>query len=197
MLDTCEPCPSSERDQAMMACGSDALLHAINVSHDQEWPCGHARSYRTTQTVAGVHRCRECRRARWDHGFRVSLARIRMREAKREKDRTRYAEQRDAIRASIKARRLPLDIILGSVAESFDLTVRELLGKSRATDVVNARSVVAHILRDRGLSYDRIGKLLGDRDHSTIINALSKFDIYTRRDPRVSDAYLLNWDLAA
>ena len=38
-------------------------------------------------------------------------------------------------------------------------------------------------------SYPDIGRMLGDKDHSTVINAIEKFEHYFQRDRRVRQAY--------
>lgn len=86
--------------------------------------------------------------------------------------------------------RLPADMLIRRVAQAFNLTAADLVGKERRGDIVGARAVVARILRDRNISYPTIGRLMGGRDHSTIVNCIAKFSIYERRDPRVLQAYV-------
>lgn len=53
------------------------------------------------------------------------------------------------------------------VASLFVLSVDDLTGRSRRSDIVDARSVLTYVMRLRGFSQAEIGRLLG-RDHSTI-----------------------------
>ena len=50
-------------------------------------------------------------------------------------------------------------------------TAEIIYGRSRNAEIVFCRAVVAHYLRDKGLSLSRIGEYMG-RDHATIINLL-------------------------
>ena len=45
-------------------------------------------------------------------------------------------------------------------------------------------------MRDRGLSFPAIGRLVGGRDHSTLIHLSRMFVTYGARDERVADTYL-------
>lgn len=79
--------------------------------------------------------------------------------------------------------------IVGHVASAFGLDAEDITGKDRGAHLVDARSVVAKLLRERNHSYPQIGVVLGGRDHSTIINLIDKFDIYERRNPLVGMAF--------
>ena len=62
---------------------------------------------------------------------------------------------------------------LKEAAQDFDVTVAEIKGPWRATKVVEARRYVARELRSRGQTLEAIGKALGSRNHTTIINLLN------------------------
>lgn len=64
--------------------------------------------------------------------------------------------------------------ILAQVAADHGCTVPDLLGRDRSRHLVAARIDAAHRLRDLDLSTPEIGRLLGGRDHTTILNALSR-----------------------
>jgi len=81
--------------------------------------------------------------------------------------------------------------LLRDVARCFGLTVADLKGRGRDTMLVQARSVCARLLRDRGLSYPHVGRILGGRDHSTIIHALDQFGMYCNANAMVRDTYQL------
>lgn len=70
--------------------------------------------------------------------------------------------------------------LIRSVASDFGVTSNDICGRGRTTELVHARGVIAKILRMLGRSYPQIGKALGDRDHSTVINLISKFDTYLK-----------------
>lgn len=95
-----------------------------------------------------------------------------------------------------RPRRTPTELI-AAVAHEFGLTGYHLQGPGRSRHLVHPRSVVVRILRDRGMSNPQIGKWLGGRDHSTIINLSRNFDIYARMNPIVQRAYTRLCDTAA
>lgn len=66
---------------------------------------------------------------------------------------------------------------------------QQMIGGGRNGQFIAARSVVCKILRERGLSYPQIGRFLGKRDHSTVINAVAKFDYYCERYPGTQELY--------
>lgn len=85
--------------------------------------------------------------------------------------------------------------IIADVAEAFGITEAELLGKGRLPHMVNARSVVVRLLRDRKRQDGEhiypttvIGAFL-DRDHSTVCYALRHFDDRRRHHPLVGKVY--------
>ena len=60
--------------------------------------------------------------------------------------------------------------ILREVAKEFDVPVNDLRGKSRERHIVRPRQFAYLRLRDEtDLSYPTIGRVMGTRDHSTII----------------------------
>ena len=63
--------------------------------------------------------------------------------------------------------------IAGAVSQVFKITRLAIAGNSREHPVVRARFVSAHLMRDMrpDVTLDRIGALLGRRDHTTVINA--------------------------
>lgn len=85
-------------------------------------------------------------------------------------------------------RRTPNEVV-ASVAYEFDVTGMELKGAGRSRSLTHPRAVVVRILRERGMSFPQIGRWLGGRDHSTIINLHRNYDIYARMNPIVGRAY--------
>jgi hypothetical protein len=79
--------------------------------------------------------------------------------------------------------------IVAAVAMGFGLTYAETIGQARGTQHVCARAVAARILRERGNSFPQIGRYLGDRDHSTIINLLSKYEARIAKHPQMGVVY--------
>jgi len=69
------------------------------------------------------------------------------------------------------------DMILTAVAETYGLTVDDLVGPRRARPLVTARHVAMYLVRTlTDYSYPSIGKIFGGRDHSTCISAYEKIE---------------------
>ena len=71
--------------------------------------------------------------------------------------------------------------LLNIASQTSRLSVKTITGKSRYELHKNVRFAVAMIARDFGHSYSQIGRRLGGRDHTTIINAVKKAKIYYER----------------
>jgi len=67
--------------------------------------------------------------------------------------------------------------ILSVVAKYYKIKTSELTGKSRKKQVATARHIAAYLLRrELQLPLQRVGQILGGRDHTTIIHAEEKID---------------------
>lgn len=66
--------------------------------------------------------------------------------------------------------------VLEEAAAAFEVTVEELLGRSRGRQLVAARAAAAWVLNREGWSQPMIGRLLGGRDHTTIGNLLGRVE---------------------
>lgn len=77
--------------------------------------------------------------------------------------------------------------ILRVTAKLFECTVKDLRGGSRKSGLVRARGVFIWICRHRlKLSFKKIGSLLGNRDHTTIMNGLEKIGSLLDTDAAVA-----------
>lgn len=85
--------------------------------------------------------------------------------------------------------RIPADMMLKRVADEFGVTAAALKGRGRGRVLTTPRSVFIRLMRDRGLSFPVIGRLLGNRDHSTIHNCFSKYAEYASTDERMETVY--------
>ena len=64
---------------------------------------------------------------------------------------------------------------LKAVADFYDLSLADLIKRSRKKEVVKPRQVAMFLLREETkLSFPEIGQKLGGRDHSTVIHACEK-----------------------
>ena len=73
--------------------------------------------------------------------------------------------------------------IMEKVSERYDVTVAEMKSKSRHSRIVQPRFVAMYLSRSlTSLTTTDIGKEFGDRDHSTVVNAVNKIDEDMRSD---------------
>lgn len=65
--------------------------------------------------------------------------------------------------------------LISLVAKHYDFKNKDIVGKSRKAELVEARHVAIYLLRDElGLQLTKIGELMGGRDHTTIMHAEEK-----------------------
>ena len=65
--------------------------------------------------------------------------------------------------------------LISLVAKHFDFKNKDLLGQSRKAELVLARHIAIHLLRNElGLQLEKVGELMGGRDHTTIMHADEK-----------------------
>lgn len=84
--------------------------------------------------------------------------------------------------------------IVGAVSHAFGVSPADIVGKSRLRKHVVPRKVAVRLLRDRQiitgkLSLPDIGRIVGDRDHSTIKHSLDTFDTEMRDNPAAFAIY--------
>ena len=76
--------------------------------------------------------------------------------------------------------------ILKHVSEEMRVSVEDILGTKRQSDLVLARQMAMYICRSRlGLSYPELGKIFGGKDHSTVIHAIKKITTMLTTDSAI------------
>ena len=71
-----------------------------------------------------------------------------------------------------KTREITIELIQKTVAERYNTSVKDLIGKRRTQNIALPRQVAMHLARRlTTCSYPEIGSLFGGRDHSTVIHA--------------------------
>ena len=74
-------------------------------------------------------------------------------------------------------REITADLIISTVAEHFNLSVQDLKGSKRNSEIVQPRHMAMYLCRNMtNLSLHSIGDVLGKRDHSTIMHGIEKVD---------------------
>ena len=67
--------------------------------------------------------------------------------------------------------------IIGAVSAHFDISTDDLVGKRRDARTAASRQVAMYLLRNDGReTFPEIGRLLGGRDHSTILHGCGKIE---------------------
>ncbi len=85
-------------------------------------------------------------------------------------------------------RQVTPQIVLDATAEMFGFTVEDLTGKSRSRPLVTARQIAMYVLRQMtNFSYPAIGRQFGDRDHTTVMHAVTKITALMRERRPIYD----------
>lgn len=93
----------------------------------------------------------------------------------------------DIISANVP-RQITAKVVIEATADMFGLTVDELCGKSRSRPLVTARQVAMYVLREMtDFSYPAIGRAFGNRDHTTVMHAVSKITDLMRERRAIYD----------
>jgi chromosomal replication initiator protein len=73
--------------------------------------------------------------------------------------------------------------IIEAVAGFYDVSISDLKGPGRQKEVVKPRQLIMFLLREEAnLSYPKIGRELGNRDHTTVIHAVGKIGQQSESD---------------
>ena len=79
--------------------------------------------------------------------------------------------------------RITIPMLLRAASALSCLPVEEISGRSRVKHIVRVRWAVAINAQRMGYSYPHIGRVLGGRDHSTVIHACREGDYLMGRNP--------------
>jgi chromosomal replication initiator protein len=72
--------------------------------------------------------------------------------------------------------RITKDEILQIIAYECSISVQDIVSKTRKTEVVNGRFIFCGIMKEYfGYSLKKIGELVGNRDHTTIIHSIQEY----------------------
>lgn len=93
--------------------------------------------------------------------------------------------RRDWIDLTSKEALKPADstIVLRLVVDRFGISKRDIVSERRTAEVVRPRMIACWLMRNfTTMSLPTIGKKLGRRDHTTVLNAIRKIDALRERD---------------
>lgn len=82
------------------------------------------------------------------------------------------------------------DNLKSIIADFYNISVDDLIGKKRNSHFVTARHLTAYILKTKyKLTNNDIGKILGGKDHSTITTAIAKMEEEIKNNEELSLSY--------
>jgi len=77
--------------------------------------------------------------------------------------------------------------ILSLVAKHYNISQSDIMGQKRNKEIVLPRQVSIYLMRkELGISYPKIGKILGGRDHTTIIHGFEKMEKVIKEDDELA-----------
>lgn len=90
------------------------------------------------------------------------------------------------------SRNITANQVIKAVADFFEITLSDLINRSRKKGVVEPRQITAFLLRDiLSMSYPDIGDKLGKRDHTTAIYAYGKISQKIIKDQNLNRKIIL------
>lgn len=82
-----------------------------------------------------------------------------------------------------------VDVILGTVCDQFNITIKEIKGPSRKNRIVIPRMLTMHLLREKTLlTLAEVGEVF-NRHHTTAISAITASRNLLETDQDVNDQY--------
>jgi chromosomal replication initiator protein len=85
-----------------------------------------------------------------------------------------------------KRRSRSAEVVIDTVAAYFNLTAAQLCGKARDKELVHARHITMYLLRDEAhRPLTEVGRILGNRDHSTVVHGLNRIQQSFYSDPEL------------
>ncbi|MEK9155835.1 MAG: chromosomal replication initiator protein DnaA [Patescibacteria group bacterium] len=94
----------------------------------------------------------------------------------------------------IKERRQTItpDLIMREIHRHFKVPIDDILGKRRTKELVLPRQIAMFLLKSEGgLSFPDIGRIMGGKDHSTVIHGYRKIESELNKNDRVKDDILM------
>ncbi|MBO4755103.1 MAG: chromosomal replication initiator protein DnaA [Bacteroidales bacterium] len=90
----------------------------------------------------------------------------------------------------IESKVITCENIINLVIQSFNVDMKSLNSKSRKKEIVQARQAAMHLCHQfTTLSVVRIGEVIGNRDHATVLSAFKKVDDMLQTDPNFTVRY--------
>ncbi|OOS20905.1 chromosomal replication initiator protein DnaA [Moraxella pluranimalium] len=99
---------------------------------------------------------------------------------------------RDAIKDQVQARARAINAegIRDLVAEFYQISPKDMMGKKRARNIARPRQMAMALIRELTRdSFPEIGQVFGGRDHTTVMHACEKIEELKLTDPSVEKDY--------
>lgn len=91
---------------------------------------------------------------------------------------------------AMRVQAVNMDNIRKVVAEYYDISVKDLMGKKRTRSIARPRQIAMSLARElTGDSFPDIGQSFGGRDHSTVMHACDKVAELREQDPVLDKEY--------
>ena len=91
---------------------------------------------------------------------------------------------------NLKTRKSPEEAI-DVITKYYQIGKRQILGESRARPVARPRQMLMYILRTHlGIGLEEVGRLVGDRDHTTVMHAVEKITQLALSDVNIREDML-------
>jgi chromosomal replication initiator protein len=79
-------------------------------------------------------------------------------------------------------------VLLRATAAYFHISPDALIGKSRVRTITHARQIAMHLIRTHTpTSLEQIGRLIGRRDHTTVIHGVQRISALLSTDPSIAE----------
>jgi chromosomal replication initiator protein len=87
--------------------------------------------------------------------------------------------------------KLSAERIVSVVSDYYGLAPYQLTGKLRSAQIANARHVAMYVIRKQlDIPFDKVGEVLGGRDHSTVMSGISKVEKTLKEDRSLQKAII-------
>jgi len=96
-----------------------------------------------------------------------------------------------SLETSGKVMRSTPDEVVDVVSKYFQVGKRILLGESRARPIARPRQILMYLLRTHlGIPLEEIGRVVGGRDHTTVMHAVEKISELATADVQIREDIL-------
>lgn len=177
------------RDAFRLACEARSQeLRRHRLNDDHTFICGHDRSHENTAFRGDKEVCRECMEIKIDN-TRRRLAALKIAQATKQPKPARIP-MKGLVSDHIDLSLSPSQRVILLACARIGITPEQLVDSNRKRLFVRARWAVMAALRkfNPGLwSTPKIGELLGNMDHSTVVYALKQAADLEKRDPAFAE----------